>query len=133
MGDWMVCESHSQDQDELYLLSPIVHLNGHIEVVPVGEGWTVEPFGGIVRNGRRRKRRIRRCGMADPNGPGEPKVRALVLLDLTERLARLLAQPIISCNTDQSRQLDESGDSGDALAHNQGMDIVSPLVGNDRL
>jgi succinyl-diaminopimelate desuccinylase len=31
---------------------PVVHLNGHIDVVPAGEGWTVEPFGGVVRDGR---------------------------------------------------------------------------------
>ena len=28
-----------------------VHLNGHIDVVPPGDGWTVDPFGGIVRDG----------------------------------------------------------------------------------
>ena len=31
---------------------PLVHLNGHIDVVPVGEGWTEDPFGGTVRDGR---------------------------------------------------------------------------------
>jgi len=31
---------------------PVVHLNGHLDVVPAGEGWTVEPFGGAVRDGR---------------------------------------------------------------------------------
>lgn len=31
---------------------PLVHLNGHMDVVPPGEGWTVEPFGGVVREGR---------------------------------------------------------------------------------
>lgn len=31
---------------------PCVHLNGHIDVVPVGEGWTLDPFGGVVRDGR---------------------------------------------------------------------------------
>jgi succinyl-diaminopimelate desuccinylase len=31
---------------------PVVHLNGHIDVVPAGDGWTVEPFGGLVRDGR---------------------------------------------------------------------------------
>jgi len=30
----------------------VVHLNGHIDVVPPGDGWTVDPFAGIVRNGR---------------------------------------------------------------------------------
>lgn len=31
---------------------PAVHLNGHFDVVPAGAGWTVDPFGGEVRNGR---------------------------------------------------------------------------------
>jgi succinyl-diaminopimelate desuccinylase len=31
---------------------PVVHLNGHFDVVPPGAGWTVDPFGGIVREGR---------------------------------------------------------------------------------
>ncbi len=29
-----------------------VHLNGHIDVVPAGDGWTVDPFGAEVRDGR---------------------------------------------------------------------------------
>ena len=31
---------------------PLVHLNGHVDVVPAGHGWTVDPFGGEVRDGR---------------------------------------------------------------------------------
>ena len=31
---------------------PVVHFNGHFDVVPAGEGWTVDPFGGEVRDGR---------------------------------------------------------------------------------
>jgi len=31
---------------------PLVHLNGHFDVVPAGAGWTVDPFGGAVRAGR---------------------------------------------------------------------------------
>lgn len=31
---------------------PLVHLNGHFDVVPAGAGWTVDPFGGEVRRGR---------------------------------------------------------------------------------
>jgi succinyl-diaminopimelate desuccinylase len=31
---------------------PLVHLNGHIDVVPAGAGWTLDPFGGIVKAGR---------------------------------------------------------------------------------
>ena len=31
---------------------PLVHLNGHFDVVPAGNGWTVDPFGGDVRDGR---------------------------------------------------------------------------------
>ncbi len=31
---------------------PAVHLNGHFDVVPAGEGWTMDPFGGGVRDGK---------------------------------------------------------------------------------
>ncbi len=31
---------------------PCIHLNGHIDVVPVGDGWTRDPFGGVVEGGR---------------------------------------------------------------------------------
>ncbi|HSF14220.1 MAG TPA: acetylornithine deacetylase/succinyl-diaminopimelate desuccinylase family protein [Vicinamibacteria bacterium] len=31
---------------------PVVHLNGHLDVVPAGDGWTLDPFAGIVRAGR---------------------------------------------------------------------------------
>ncbi len=31
---------------------PALHVNGHADVVPAGAGWTVDPFGGVVRNGR---------------------------------------------------------------------------------
>jgi len=33
-------------------LRPTVHLNGHFDVVPAGEGWTLDPFGGVVRDGK---------------------------------------------------------------------------------
>jgi succinyl-diaminopimelate desuccinylase len=33
-------------------LRPILHLNGHMDVVPAGQGWTVDPFGGLVKDGR---------------------------------------------------------------------------------
>lgn len=31
---------------------PALHLNGHFDVVPAGEGWTLDPFGGVVRDGK---------------------------------------------------------------------------------
>ncbi len=31
---------------------PCVHLNGHLDVVPVGTGWSCDPFGGELRDGR---------------------------------------------------------------------------------
>jgi succinyl-diaminopimelate desuccinylase len=31
---------------------PLVHFNGHFDVVPAGEGWTVDPFAGVVQHGR---------------------------------------------------------------------------------
>ena len=33
-------------------MHPLVHLNGHFDVVPAGAGWTTDPFGGDVRDGR---------------------------------------------------------------------------------
>jgi succinyl-diaminopimelate desuccinylase len=33
-------------------MRPLVHLNGHFDVVPAGGGWTVDPFGAVVRDGR---------------------------------------------------------------------------------
>ena len=31
---------------------PVLHLNGHFDVVPAGAGWTMDPFGGEVGDGR---------------------------------------------------------------------------------
>ena len=31
---------------------PTLHFNGHLDVVPAGEGWTVDPFAAVVRDGR---------------------------------------------------------------------------------
>lgn len=31
---------------------PVLHLNGHFDVVPAGQGWSVDPFAGVVRDGR---------------------------------------------------------------------------------
>ncbi len=31
---------------------PVVHLNGHFDVVPAGAGWTVDPFAGVIKDGR---------------------------------------------------------------------------------
>ena len=31
---------------------PRLHLNGHFDVVPPGDGWTVDPFAGVAREGR---------------------------------------------------------------------------------
>ncbi len=31
---------------------PCVHFNSHIDVVDAGEGWSVDPFGGVERDGR---------------------------------------------------------------------------------
>ncbi|HZS86189.1 MAG TPA: ArgE/DapE family deacylase [Chloroflexota bacterium] len=31
---------------------PVLHFNGHIDVVPAGDGWSVDPFGGTIREGR---------------------------------------------------------------------------------
>jgi succinyl-diaminopimelate desuccinylase len=37
---------------ETPLAGPIMHYNGHIDVVPVTPGWSTDPFGGEIRDGR---------------------------------------------------------------------------------
>ena len=32
--------------------SPALHFNGHVDVVPAGAGWSVDPFAGALRDGR---------------------------------------------------------------------------------
>ena len=32
--------------------APLLHFNGHFDVVPVGAGWTVDPFGALIRDGK---------------------------------------------------------------------------------
>ncbi len=32
--------------------NPTLHFNGHLDVVPAGAGWTVDPFAALVRDGR---------------------------------------------------------------------------------
>lgn len=31
---------------------PVVHLNGHLDVVPPGSGWSVDPFAAVMREGK---------------------------------------------------------------------------------
>jgi succinyl-diaminopimelate desuccinylase len=33
-------------------IRPLVHLNGHFDVVPAGDGWTLEPFAAVLRGNR---------------------------------------------------------------------------------
>ena len=32
--------------------APVLHFNGHMDVVPVGAGWSFDPFGGVISDGR---------------------------------------------------------------------------------
>jgi len=32
--------------------APVLHFNGHMDVVPAGAGWSFDPFGGVISNGR---------------------------------------------------------------------------------
>ena len=61
---------------------PVVHLNGHIDVVPAGGGWTVDPFAAIVRDGRIFGRGVcdMKAGIAAAVFAGEAIARAGVIL-----------------------------------------------------
>ena len=61
---------------------PVVHLNGHIDVVPAGGGWTVDPFAAVVRDGRIFGRGVcdMKAGIAAAVFAGEAIARAGVIL-----------------------------------------------------
>jgi succinyl-diaminopimelate desuccinylase len=54
------CREHTEEYPRLNVLGrmegsrprPCLHFNGHFDVVPVGEGWTVDPFGAEIKDGR---------------------------------------------------------------------------------
>lgn len=54
------CPEHTRSHPRLNVVGtregrrrkPVVHLNGHFDVVPAGDGWTLDPFGGEVRDGK---------------------------------------------------------------------------------
>jgi succinyl-diaminopimelate desuccinylase len=52
----------------------LLHLNGHFDVVPAGAGWTVDPFGGEVVEGRLYGRGScdMKAGIAAPSMPRRP-------------------------------------------------------------
>jgi succinyl-diaminopimelate desuccinylase len=61
---------------------PVVHLNGHIDVVPAGGGWTVDPFAAVMRDGRIFGRGVcdMKAGIAAAVFAGEAIARAGVIL-----------------------------------------------------
>jgi succinyl-diaminopimelate desuccinylase len=54
------CREHSEEYPRLNVLGrmegsrkrPCLHFNGHFDVVPVGEGWTVDPFAAVIQDGK---------------------------------------------------------------------------------
>lgn len=54
------CPEHTETHPRLNVvglrrgraLRPCIHLNGHFDVIPPGRGWSLDPFAGIVRDGR---------------------------------------------------------------------------------
>lgn len=55
---------------------PTLLLNGHLDVVPAGDGWNVDPYGGVIANGRLYGR-----GAADMKGPLAAMVGALAAIE----------------------------------------------------
>ncbi|WP_158791213.1 acetylornithine deacetylase/succinyl-diaminopimelate desuccinylase family protein [Granulicella sp. L60] len=54
------CAEHTERNPRVNVLGrregtqprPSLHFNGHFDVVPVGDGWTVDPFGAEIRDGK---------------------------------------------------------------------------------
>lgn len=73
---------------------PVLHINGHYDVVPVGSGWTVDPFAAEVRQGRLYGR-----GSTDMKGGITAAVMAAATLARVE--AKLRGDLVISATPDE--------------------------------
>jgi succinyl-diaminopimelate desuccinylase len=57
---------------------PVLHINGHFDVVPPGSGWTCDPFGGEIRDGNLYGR-----GSSDMKGSLAAAIMTLVVIART--------------------------------------------------
>src|SRR5712691_2174151 len=88
-------------------VSPVLHFNGHMDVVPAGSGWSSDPFGGELRDGR-----IYGRGASDMKGGIAAQIYAVEAI----RRAGLQLQGTI----EQSAVVDEESTGN----HNAGMGLL---------
>jgi succinyl-diaminopimelate desuccinylase len=109
---------------------PTLHFNGHLDVVPPGDGWTVPPFAGLVRDGRLYGR-----------GTADQKAGLAASVFAVEALRRAGLHPLGAI--EQSATVDEEsgGFAGVALLCRQGLIarqrtdyvIITEPLGYDRI
>ena len=71
----------------------MVAVLGHLDVVPAGNGWTVEPYGGEIRDGK-----IWGRGTTDDQGPSIAALYALAALRDTGLPIRRRVRVLLGCN-----------------------------------
>jgi len=91
---------------------PTVHFNSHIDVVEVGEGWTVEPFGGAVIDGK-----VYGRGACDMKGGLAASIIAIQ--------AYLEANPHFNGAIELSGTVDEESGGYGGVAHLAGLGLFS--------
>lgn len=107
-----------------------LHFNGHFDVVPSGAGWTVPPFGGLIRDGRLYGR-----------GSADQKSGLIASLFAIEALRRCGVEP--GGTIEQSATVDEESGGFAGVAHlcQQGLVgagrtdyvIITEPLGHDRI
>jgi acetylornithine deacetylase/succinyl-diaminopimelate desuccinylase family protein len=110
---------------------PVLMFNGHMDVVPAGAGWTVEPFGGKIENGRLFGR-----GAADTKGGLAAMMTAMRSIVLTK--AELRGTLIFAAVVDEeqaesgTRKMLESGVRSDfaVVAEPTGLRVASSSKGD---
>jgi acetylornithine deacetylase/succinyl-diaminopimelate desuccinylase family protein len=110
---------------------PVLMFNGHMDVVPAGAGWTVEPFGGKIENGRLFGR-----GAADTKGGLAAMMKAMRSIVLTK--AELRGTLIFAAVVDEeqaesgTRKMLESGVRSDfaVVAEPTGLRVASSSKGD---
>ncbi len=71
----------------------MVAVLGHLDVVPEGDGWTCDPYGGIIRDGK-----IMGRGTTDDKGPSIAALYALAAIRDLELPIRRRIRVLLGCN-----------------------------------